>query len=235
MKQNKKSCDFKTCFLCRECMSEWIPAIEACKKNYHFKKGELIFKEGTGLKGMYFVNNGLVKVHKKWVGDKELIVRFAHDGDILGHRGLGIDMIYSISATALSPTDLCFIDLDFFQKTLKVNQGFLYRLMLFFAEELKISEKKMQNLAHMPVKGRLAQALLSLREKFGVSESGAIKISLSKQDLSSFVGASYETVFRCLNELVEAHIIELSGKNIHVRNEKELKEITEINTPQMVI
>jgi CRP/FNR family transcriptional regulator len=35
--------------------------------------------------------------------------------------------------------------------------------MMFFAEELKVSERRMRNLAHMPVKGRVAQAILSLQ------------------------------------------------------------------------
>jgi CRP/FNR family transcriptional regulator len=39
--------------------------------------------------GVYFVYKGIVKVHKQW-GDKELIIRFANQGQIFGHRGLGI-------------------------------------------------------------------------------------------------------------------------------------------------
>jgi CRP-like cAMP-binding protein len=41
--------------------------------------------------------------------------------------------------------------------------------MLFFAEELKEAERKMRNLAHMPVKGRVAQALISLKNQFGTN------------------------------------------------------------------
>jgi hypothetical protein len=44
---------------------------------------------------------------------------------------------------------------------------------LFFADELQESEKDAQ-LAHMPVKGRVSQALLSLKNKFGETPEGFI-------------------------------------------------------------
>ena len=146
-------------------------------------------------------------------------MRIAKDGDIVGHRGLGSNAYYPISGTALEATTVCFIDLDFFQSTLKVNHEFLYQLMMFFADELQESERRMRNLAHMPVKGRVLQALLTLQTKFGVSEKGFINIALSKQDLASFVGATYESVFRIMNELIESGIIETVGKNIKIKNE----------------
>jgi len=219
MKKNKTGCDLKSCFLCRLSLKEWIPAVDANRKTFHFKKGELIFKEGDKVKGIYFIYKGIVKVHKKWGDEKELIVRIAKDGDIVGHRGLGSNAYYPISGTALEATTVCFIDLDFFQSTLKVNHEFLYQLMMFFADELQESERRMRNLAHMPVKGRVLQALLTLQTKFGVSEKGFINIALSKQDLASFVGATYESVFRIMNELIESGIIETVGKNIKIKNE----------------
>ena len=200
MAATKVKCDLKRCYFCQKCEKEWIPAIEAHRKNLHFKKGELIFTEGDKVEGMYFVYSGRVKVHKKW-GDKEFIIRFAENGAILGHRGLGGDNFYPISATALEPTTVCYIDLDFFLQSLKINHEFTYDLMMFYAEELKESEKRMRNMAHMPVKGRLAYALLLLKKKFGATPEGYINITLSRQDLASYVGATYETVFRTLAEL----------------------------------
>jgi CRP-like cAMP-binding protein len=226
MKQNKKTCDLQSCVMCRQCLKDWLPAIESNRKSFHFKKGELLFKEGETMTGMYFINKGLVKVHKHWNNDKELILRIAKDGDIVGHRGLGSDTIYPVSGTALEPTDVCYVDLDFFNSTLKVNPGYLYQLMMFFASELKESEKRMRNLAHMSVKGRVANALLFLRQKFGTSPEGSINILLSRQDLASYTGTTYETLFRIMNELSEENVIKMDGKNIFILNEKRLSDHT---------
>lgn len=226
MKESKVECDLNSCFLCKSCLTEWLPAIKSHKKNYNVKKGEIIFKEGEPVTGIYFVYSGNVKVHKKWGDEKELIIRFANDGAIFGHRGLGKDLVYPVSATALEPCVICYIGIEFFDATLKVNNDFTHKLLMFFADELQASEKKMRNLAHMSVKGRLAQALLTLKNQFGQSEKGFLNIELSRQDFASYTGATYETIFRMLNELSSAKAIEISGKKIRIIDENELLNLS---------
>jgi CRP-like cAMP-binding protein len=228
------NCDLASCFLCQRCLPEWKPAIQCHRKELQFKKGATIFREGEPVSGIYFVTAGIVKVHKQWGTEKEIILRFAQKGDIFGHRGLGhqtVDLttpslVYPISATAIEPVSTCFVDLPFFQASLKVNQDFMYGLLLFFASELQESERKMRNLAHMPVKGRLAAALLSLQEKFGQSADGHIGINLSRQDLASLVGATYETVFRTINELAQENLIHTDGKLIRITDPGQLSTYT---------
>lgn len=228
MARTKKiKCDLHTCSMCLSCQPEWLSAIGANRKMLHFKKGDQLFKEGDPVTGMYFIYSGLVKVHKRWGDDKELIVRFAKQGAIVGHRGLGTDTIYPVSATALSTTGICFVDLSFFMATLKINHQYLFDLMMFFASELKESERRMRNLAHMNTKGRIGQALLTLLDKFGVTSEGLINIDISRQDLASYSGTTYETLFKMLNELVEERLINLNGKNIQVIDEKGLIKYTD--------
>jgi CRP-like cAMP-binding protein len=224
VKKNKTDCDLKSCFLCRQCSKEWLPALEAHRKSFQVAKGETIFKEGDIITGIWFIYKGKFKVHKQWGNDKELIVRLAGDGDIVGHRGMGGDNFYPVSATALELSDVCFVDIEFFLATLKVNPQFLLELMLFFASELKESEKRMRNLAHMPVIGRVANSLLRLRQKFGTDASGNINMNLSRQDLASYSGTTYETVFRILNEMAAANTIKVDGKFIKIADEEKLND-----------
>lgn len=227
MKNSKHSCDLSSCFLCSGCVKDWLPAIAAHKKTIHVKKGTVIFKEGDSVEGMYFMYDGKVKVHKRWGADKELIIRIAGNGSLFGHRGLGKTNVYPISATALEPVTYCFIDLDFFLSTLKVNHDFAHQLMMFFATELQESEKNMRNLAHMSVKGRLAEAILMLYGKFGTNASGNIDIALSRQDLASLAGTTYETVFRTLGELVQDEMLTVSNKDISITNYEKLLRLTD--------
>lgn len=221
MKTLKTGCDLQTCLLCRLCQKEWIPAVDAQRKNFTVKKGEAIFEEGDEVKGIFFVYDGAVKVHKHW-GEKELILRFAKKGAIIGHRGLGKEPVYPVSGTAIENTTVCFVGLEFFQASLKTNHELLYELMQFFATELKESERNMRNLAHMPVKGRMAQALLTLDEKFGSNAEGFLDIAVSRQDLASFAGTTYETAFRTMNEFAEEGIVSIEGKRIRLVNKEAL-------------
>lgn len=221
-------CDLKSCLMCQICLKDWLPAIAAHKKNIFTRKGQDVFREGDPVKGIYFIYSGNFKVHKKWGDEKDLIIRFAKAGEILGHTGLGEDANYLVSATALEPSVVCFIEMDFFETTARVNNNFTYQLMRFMANELQESEKRVRNLVHMPVKGRIAQAFITLKNQFGVNKDGFIGIELTRQDLSSFAGASYETLFKVINEMTEEKLIEVAGKSIRITNETTLKRLTSI-------
>ncbi len=204
--------------LCSNTMSEWKPAIEANRKSFSFEKHQVIFQEGQPVEGMYFVTSGIVKVHKKWGQDKELIIRFASPGDIVGHRGLGGDFEYPVSATALTEASVCFIDMSFFQSSLRVHPNFQYSLLMFFASELKESERNMRDLAHMSVQGRVANALLKLEKQFGVDEEGFFKFTPSRQDIASYAGTTYETLFRTLTVFQNDNVIATRGKSLKIMN-----------------
>ena len=221
-------CDLKTCLMCQLCLKEWLAAIAAHKRNISVRKGQNVFSEGDPVKGIYFIYSGNFKVHKKWGDQKDLIIRFAKSGEILGHTGLGDDVNYLVSATALEPAVVCFFEMDFFETTANVNNSFTYKLMRFMANELQESEKRVRNLVHMPVKGRIAQAFITLKNQFGVNSDGFIGIELTRQDLSSFAGASYETLFKVINEMTEDKLVEVKGKSIRITNEAKLKMLTGI-------
>lgn len=227
MKKNNALCDAQTCFMCQNCLEEWRPAICANKTNLKIKKGEVLFREGDPVTGIYFVYSGNIKVYKQWDADKELIIRFAKDGAILGHRAMGDNLTYPISAAALEPSVICYVDMKFFESTLRVNSELTYQLVNFFASELRVSERRMRDLAHMPVKGRVADALIKLQTQFGTTSEGLIDINLSRQDLASYAGATYETVFRVINELVNERTISLTGKSIAITNAQALNQLSQ--------
>lgn len=222
MKKSKNDCDLKSCFLCTTCIPDWIPAIDANRKTFQFDKGETVFKEGDPVLGIYFVYSGLLKIHKQWGTDRELIVHFVKAGNILGHRGLVSNLVYPVSATALEPLTVCYFEMPFFKSTLLVNNKLLFQLMTNCLDELEESEKRMRNLVHLPVKGRVSQALIALKEKFGINSEGFIGVTLSRQDLASYAGTTYETVFRMMSEFINENLIEVSGKKIRLLNEQAL-------------
>ncbi|MFD0794852.1 Crp/Fnr family transcriptional regulator [Mucilaginibacter litoreus] len=225
MKESRTGCDLKSCYLCTHCVEHWIPAIAANKKNYFVKRSQQIFSEGDAVTGLYFIFSGIVKVHKRWDDDKEIIIRFAKAGDILGHLGLGNEPVYPVSATAIEPALVCFIDLAFFESSLKVNSQLTYSLMKFFANELQESEKRMRNLVHMPVKARIALSLLNLKKQFGLTEKGAINVELTRQDLASFAAVAYETLFKVTNDFIQSNLVAVKGKSITILNDTLLNHI----------
>ena len=225
MKESNTPCNLQDCLLCTMCLPDWVPAVGIHKKNFLVRKGQQAFTEGTPVTGIYFVYSGILKIHKKWGAQKELIIRFAKKGDIAGHLGLGRKTQYPVSATALEDTMVCYLSMDFFETTLRVNTDLTYTLMRFLADELQESHRGMRNLAHMSVRARVAQALLSLQDQFGRRDDGSIGITVSRQDLASFAGTTYETLFKILNELTVGGSVRLDGKNIFLLAEEKLGAI----------
>jgi CRP-like cAMP-binding protein len=223
----KNTCDLESCFLCKHCLKDWLPAIAANRQNFEIKKGHQLFKEGDPVNGIYFIYTGIVKVHKRWGREKELILRFAKTGDIVGQLGLGKNAVYPVSATAIEGGVICYVDMAFFESTLNINNNFTRQLMGVLANDLQESEKRMRNLAHMPVKGRVAQALMMLKDQFGVTSDGYINVDLTRQDLASFTGAAYESLFRVMNDFIEEKLIGVLGKSILINDEKALLTMTE--------
>ncbi|MBO9620373.1 MAG: Crp/Fnr family transcriptional regulator [Niabella sp.] len=206
-------------------MPEWLPVINENKEELAVKKGQPVFREADPVQGVFFIVAGKVKIHQRWGAGKELILRFANDGDMIGYRGLGKERIYPITATALEDTRLLYTPLSFFEATLRVNPALTYALMDFYANELEETEKRMRNMAHMEVRGRIAEALLLLKDKFGVTDQSFIDVKLTKQDIASYVGTTYETISRVTGDFEKEGLIRSNGKNIGILKEKKLAGI----------
>ncbi|WP_066758276.1 Crp/Fnr family transcriptional regulator [Sphingobacterium populi] len=221
--KKKKHCE-NTCFMCNHIIPAWKEVINANREVIKVKKGEQFIQEGTPASGIYFVQQGLIKVYKQW-GAKESIVRFAKKGSIVGHRGLSsAETRFPISAAALENSEVCFVHMDFFKTVLKGNPAFTYEMLLFYADELQISEQKSNNQVLLSVKGRLAWCILQLAHDMGIEEDGYIGTKLSKTDIASYIGSTYESIYRMMLELENEKIIETANKRIRILDRIKLRD-----------
>ena len=78
--------------------------------------------------------------------------------------------------------------------------------------------------AQKDVKQKIALTLLLLNERFKLANSivKTASIHISKTDLSSMIGSSLETVIRALKKFSDESLISMKGKNMVIKNEKEL-------------
>lgn len=217
----QSNCDMNTCFFCLNCPKEWLELTRLHKQSLQFRKGELLFEEGSPMKGMYFITSGSAKVYKHWGAEKELILRFARAGDVLGFRGFG-DSAYRVSASALESTEVCFIPNAHLEASLRMNATLSFRFLQVFASELQTAEQRMSDLAHRDVKGRLAELLLMLQEQFGEDATQFLHISISRQDIASYAGTTYETVFKIFTDWTAQGWIQTEGKRIRILDKDSL-------------
>lgn len=199
------------------------------KNQIRCKKGQQFIIEGAPVNGLYFILGGKVKVFRTGINGKEQIVRFAKDGEIIGHRGFGTEEYYSIGAMAIEDTMLCYFSKDLLQLALRKTPSLTYDLMLFYANELNKSESKVKSLSQMTVRERVVDTLLYLHRKFG-NDKGIIEVPLSRRDYADHAGTTEEQVIRIFSILKKESLIFSKGKRIGIANLELLKkDISEHN------
>lgn len=196
--------------------------IEALKICSTIKKGETIFREGSYASGVYCINAGKIKL--SMIGDegKEQIVRLAKPGDIIGYKALLSGDRYSSTASALEDCNICFIPREIFLVILQKDAALSFEMMKVLSDELKRAEEKITHLAQKPVRERVAETILFLKETYGVDAENNVNVTLTREEIANLVGTATETAIRLLSEFNKEHIIELSGKKIKILDQNKL-------------
>ena len=208
------------------CTPEWKELLRERNTQLTFHRGEHIFQDGQVADRMYMIQHGRVKVVASYVKGGERIIRLASDGEVLGHRGIGNEPIYTATATALSETRVNVIPMQLFLSTLKANNLFCYHFLLFFAEELRLLDQHLRDLMNMDVTQRIAKVIKLDMDAFGFDEKDKKKLAftISRKDIASAADTTYESVIRTLAEFQRQGIINLVGKEIRILKKRELEK-----------
>jgi len=218
MKRKCEECKQYNCFINKYCSSDWKPLITYYKSTAEYPAGATVFSEGDPVKGIFQIYAGKIKVFTTFNGGKERIDRLASAEQILGHRGLGGNMKYHVSAVTLVKSQITFIPIDIFFSAIKANPELAFQMMMFYADELKATEKRLKMLATISAKEKIALSIFTIISAFGFDKSDPTLLSFtpSRKDIASIAGTTYETVIRELSNLEKSNIISQEGKAIRV-------------------
>lgn len=222
-------CAARHCSIFNDLNARELEKITQNKGGNLYQKGQNIFFEGTYPSGLFCIHSGKVKVYKIDSTGKEQIVRLAKTGDIVGYRSLISGESYSSFASPWEDSLICFIPKEVFFQLLHTNSNLAIKVMKQLSYDLKTAEQHVANMAQKPVRERMAEALLILKEYYGVENDGkTLSISMTREDLANLVGTATESVIRFLSEFKRQQLIELSGRNIKILNKAALARIADI-------
>ncbi|WP_144892690.1 Crp/Fnr family transcriptional regulator [Flavobacterium tiangeerense] len=198
-----------------------------CKTSHIVKKGEIIFKEGDTVNGIYCIKDGVCKLIKLSANGKDHIVKLVTKGELLGQRSMISEEPVNLSAVALDDMQVCFIPKSEVMGYFDKNNKFSMNVMKTICGDLKEADDQMVNLAQKTVKERLAETLLYLHDTFGTNGDASLKVQLSRDDLASMIGTATESCIRLLSDFKKLGLIELSGKKIILLDLSKLKKLAE--------
>jgi CRP-like cAMP-binding protein len=183
-----------------------------------YKKGQILFKEGSYSKGVFIVVKGKVKIYGTNEEGKESIVYLYRKGDYFGYRPLLGDDPHPVSAAAVDQVMVLFIPADIFMEVLEKSNRLAKRLLFNLAKEFSVWIHKLTTFSNYSVKERVAISLLILNMTYqsDKTKNKRVVISLNRTDFASFVGTAKENLVRILRVLKDEKIISAERTNIIV-------------------
>lgn len=210
------------------CYLNEVQDIDKSKSCTLYKRGQVLFHEGSNPIALYCVSSGRIKVYRSLNNGKEQIIRLAKGGDFVGYSSLLIGRPYPVSAKAMEDSLVCMVPKISVAELVQNNKQFSENLIKLLSRALEGVVKKMTDLAYKPVRGRLAEALLFLQSFYKDEGNPNGIVTITREDLASFAGTVKETTVRILTEFKNENLINTNGSNIEIRDAEGLLRISRL-------
>jgi CRP/FNR family cyclic AMP-dependent transcriptional regulator len=125
----------------------------------------------------------------------------------------------SAHVIAMRDSQLLVLRRDDFQAQLVAQPKIGLKLLRVLVQRLRRADEKIGGLVLLDVNGRVSRLLLDLAD-----EGGGPKITrrLTHHTIAQMIGSSRETVSRAMRELVDRGLIEVTRREISIRNREGL-------------
>ncbi|MEO6305563.1 MAG: Crp/Fnr family transcriptional regulator [Bacteroidia bacterium] len=197
---------------------------------HQYKKGEILFREGSYPTGIYYIKKGKVKKYKTDKDGREQIFYVCRKGELFGYHALISDEKYSDTTATLEESTITFISKDDFLKAIQLSPILSNRLLKCMSHEFGVLVNGLAVFAQRTVRERLALSLILLRDKYKKEnqDKKPVELDLSRDDLAKFVGTARETLVRLLHDFKEDGLIEINGRKIILKKPLELSKIANL-------
>jgi CRP/FNR family transcriptional regulator, cyclic AMP receptor protein len=179
-----------------------------------YARGELIFRRGDPGRAIYVIESGRVKISLSSAEGKEVILALLGAGDFFGELAVLDGEPRSADAAAFEPTSLLVLLRQDLRRDLEARPRIAVELLAALSRRLRAADGVIADAAFLDVPGRVAQTLLRLAED--EQRAGAVGPRLTQAELAGLVGATRESVVRCLGAFERAGLIRRSGGRITV-------------------
>jgi CRP-like cAMP-binding protein len=202
-------------------------AFRAAGRVRRFAKGEAIFHEGDDAGGVVAVITGTLKVSLIGVGGREVVLRFAGPGELIGELAAVSDRPRTADVTAVDEVEAISVRAADFRRLAFEHPRIAELVFENVAALLAEADRQRVDFATRDVTARIAGRLVELAETSGAPEDGGVRITLplSQDELAAWSGASREAVARSLHMLRGLRWIETGRREIRVLDIEALRSL----------
>lgn len=193
-----------------------------------FEKNEVIYRENESPSHFMCLMEGKVKVYKEGNSGRQ-ILRIVSEMGFFGYRPAIVGDCYHTWASAFEPSLVCMIPVDVAHRLMHENNT----LAMFFLKQLAAglgeADTLVVNLTQKHIRGRLAESLMKLRDRYGLEADGStLAISLSREDLANMSNMTTGNAIRTLSAFAAEGIVAVDGRKIRIMSESGLREVAEL-------
>ena len=188
--------------------------------------GETLFHIGDVGDGCYRLDVGLLKVSLISPQVKERIIAVLTPGAIVGDLAVIDGLPRSASVAALTNCELRFLSRVSFERLAQEHLEINQHLVKLLAARLRQADDTIASLAFLPVRARVARALLSLAKHLGEkTDSGGILIPrmITQGDIAAMAGVARENTSRILNAWERRKLVTRLSGSYRIDDQAELE------------
>ena len=174
---------------------------------------------------VYMVKSGSIRTYMVYQDGREIATGMYATGEFFGYDSVLLNKPGTDNAETLEASELYLISREEFNALLFKNPGISKKFIQLLSGNVQEKQDQLLKLAYNSVRKRVADALVSLAEKFGESDSDTNIIKVSRDDLADMVGTANETISRTLADFKEEHLIEKEGSLIKILSLNKLKKV----------
>ena len=196
-----------------------LSLLHSMKVSNVYKPGQVLFYQGNPCLGLHCLQSGTVALRKRNPAGDPVLVRLVHAGSALGSSALFSGGGYGVTAEALTPCRVCFLDKAGLAQLMEQSPGLARRFLTRMARDLEAAEEAHLRAASMTVRARVAALLLDLKDRFAsVDDQGNLtfQLPLTRRDMASLVGTRPETIARTIRALDQDGVASFNGPRVMV-------------------
>lgn len=191
--------------------------LEHCHKRHYPAKSTIIYADDKP-DVLFFILDGSVTVLIEDSDGREIVLAYLNKGDFFGEMGLFDEQIKrSAWVRARTSCEVAEISYTKFRQIAHEHSDIVFTMASQMASRLRITSRKVSDLAFMDVSGRVARTLLDLcKQPDAMTHPDGMQIRITRQEIGKIVGCSREMVGRVLKSMEEQELINVKGKTIVV-------------------
>lgn len=195
-----------------------------------YPKGSLLYVEGETARGVYILCSGRVKLTTSSAEGRNLILRAAEAGELLGGSAVISGRPYETSVETIEPCQVNFIRSEDFLAMIKTDREAMLSVANQLSADYFEAQRELRTFGLARNTGeKLARLVLDWCATGEKTPRGTrLKVLMTHEEIAQMIGTTRETVTRLISDMRHKKILEVKGSTFLVPSVATLEQMVTV-------